>query len=558
MKKTLTILLCALMMISTVVNAAAAVTTSVVFDAENEDVLISGNATNGDVIITVTDSADSAALSATHHPFDIISVTSVDGKYSTTLELAGTSAAGKKLKVTAFDSVGSSVSVDFVNPDFAAASSLMSALASAQSANAFTAVAEPNANVLGFDKDSVIYKNAKSKIYSVLYAILPDSPTPAKVYNLYYTACALASIGGAAQGEVEEILSDNAPYIGINFATDYSSDSRLDSQAKTALCSILSSEDFGLVLTSTETFAKYFEKAKALACIKTAANWQDIKKVMETDFKALFTLSNESATVAQSAYGKMMNCQYGKFSDISSNYALAIAEAQKEIRDNGNSSNRGGSSGGGSISLPPSVDIQIDPNSGQEETNIKTPMVALPDNASSNFYDVPESHWGYEAISSLSTAGIISGYDAITFMPANNITRAEFTKLVCASFGIPLSKANFADVPEDAWYNGYVGGAGEYGIVGGYGDTFGPNDCITRQDAAVIVYRALKNEDIVLNGTADFADSLDISLYALTAVGAFKEYGILSGDGTNFRPLANITRAEAAQLLYKALSVGNN
>ncbi len=557
MKKTFAILLCALMMISSAANAAA-VTTSVIFDAENEDVLISGNAASGEVIITVTESADSAALSATHHPFDIISLTSVGGKYNTVLELAGTSAAGKKLKVTAFDSVGSDASAEFVNPDFAVASGLMSALASAQSASAFASVAEPKAAVLGFDTGTEIYKKSKSEIYSILYAILPDSPTPPKVYNLYYTACALASFGGASQAEVEKILSDNAPYIGINYTADYASDSRLDASAKTALCTILASENFGSALTSAEPFAVYLEKAKALARIKTADNWQDIKKVMDTDFKALFSLSNVSAAAAQSAYGKMMGYQYNKFSDISENYSLAIAAAKKEFEDDYKSSNRGGSSGGSSISLPPSVDIQIDTNAGEAAANVKTPMVTLPDNASSSFRDVPEAHWSYEAVSSLSTAGIISGYDAITFMPSNNITRAEFTKLVCASFGIPLSKASFADVPEDAWYNGYVGGAGEYGIVGGYGDTFGPNDCITRQDAAVIVYRALKNEDIILNGTADFADSLDISIYALTAVGAFKEYGILSGDGTNFRPLANITRAEAAQLLYKALSVGKN
>lgn len=555
MKKILSLLLCALMMISSAIYAAAP-SLSLVFDAENEDVLISANSASGDVIVTVTNYADTTQLSETNLPYDIISLP-INGSYSATLELEGTSAAGRKIKVTAFDAVGSSASVDFANPDFDAAASIMDDLDEAANVTAFKAIAEANTAILGIDTDAAIYTAAKDKIYSVLYAILPANPEPAVVYNLYYTACALASLSGASQSQAEKVLSDNALYMGINYTTDYATDARLDSQAKTSLCSILASEDFGLVLTPTETFAKYFEEAKALACIKTADNWQDIKKVMETDFKALFTLSNVSATVAQSAYGKMMNYQYNKFSEISTNYALAIAEAQKEVKDDDKSSNRGGSSGG-SISLPPSVDIQIDTNAGEDSVGTKTPMVTLPVDASSNFYDVPEAHWGYEAVSSLSTAGIISGYDAITFMPSNNITRAEFTKLVCASFGIPLSKASFADVSEDAWYNGYVGGAGEYGIVGGYGDTFGPNDCITRQDAAVIVYRALKNEDIILNGTADFADSLDISIYALTAVGAFKEYGILSGDGTNFRPLANITRAEAAQLLYKALSVGKN
>lgn len=558
MKKILTLLLCALIMISPAAYAAVPLSVSVVFDAENEDVLLSGKGTSGDVIITVTEYGDNTALSESHHPLDIISVRST-GTYGTTLELAGTSAAGKKLTVTAFDAVGSSASIDFVNPDFSAATKLMTSLAAASDVNAFMAIAEPNAAILGFDKDSQIYQTAKRKIYSVLYAILPDNPTPAKVYNLYYTACALASLNGATQAQAEQILESNAPYIGIDYDAAYASDSRLNSASKTALCTILATEDFGSVLSSSETFAQYFEKAKALASVKAAQNWQDIKNVIETNFSSLFTLSSVSASAAQKIYGKMMNYQYNKFSDIASNYTLALTAVQSETQTGNTSSNRGGSSGGGgSVSLPPSLNIEIDETTTDTSANVKTPMVTLPADASSNFYDVPASHWSYDAVSALSTAGIISGYDAVTFLPSNNITRAEFTKLVCASFGIPTANADFVDVAADSWYNGYVGGASSYGIVGGYGDTFGPNDSITRQDAAVIVYRALKNEDIILSGTADFTDKMDISLYALTAVGAFKEYGILSGDGTNFRPLANITRAEAAQLLYKALSVGSN
>lgn len=557
MKKFTAILLCALMMISSIAYAAAP-SISLIFDADTEDVILSGEAASGDVIITVTKYADTTPISATNPPYDIISLIS-NGSYGATLELAGTSAAGKKIRVTAYDAVGSSASVDFANPDFAAAASIMDDLDNAANVNAFKAVAEPNAAILGFDTDAAIYTAAKDKIYSVLYAILPANPEPADVYNLYYTACALASLSGATQSQVEKILSDNAPYMGINYAADYTSDTRLDSQAKTALCTMLASENFGSQLTPTETFAKYLEKAKALACIKTAGNWQDIKSVMETDFAALFTLTNVTDAVAQSAYGKMMNYTYNKFSDISANYALAITAAQGENTTTYAPVYQGSTGGGGSsVSLPPVVDIEIDETTGETSANVKTPMVTLPTDASSSFYDVPTSHWSYDAVSALSTAGIISGYDAVTFMPSNNITRAEFTKLVCASFGIPTAKADFADIADDAWYNGYVGGASAYGIVGGYGDSFGPNDSITRQDAAVIVYRALKNEEIILNGTADFADSLDISLYAITAVGAFKEYGILAGDGTNFRPLASITRAEAAQLLYKALGVGNN
>ena len=555
MKKIFLLVFSLFLITSTAAYADSEIGISLVFDAANEDVVITGSANVGDVIIIVREYGDETALSETNHPLDIISVRS-NGEYNAVLELAGTYAAGKKLTVTAYDSSGNMDYVDFANPDFDAAQEYMSSLTSAKNVNEFITILEPQAAEFGFDTDADIYKTAKSEIYSVLYATLPDNATPADVYNLYYTSCALASFGGASQSEVEKLLSANDTYFGISYDDDYVNDTRVDEASKTALCSILSDENFGDVLSVTETFADYFEKAKALANVKSAENWQDIRQVIETDFSDSFSLSSVSASNAQKVYSKMMNYTYSDFSDISSNYnkAVKLVKEENESSSRPSSGGSGGGSVGSSVSLPPVVEIEIN-ETATSSTNEKMPMVTLPSGAESSFNDVPSNHWSYPAVSALSEAKIISGYDASTFLPSNNITRAEFTKLVCASFGIPSLNADFADVAADSWYNGFVGGATQYGIVSGYGDTFGPNDNITRQDAAVIVYRALKNEEIILNGTADFDDSLDISLYAITAVGAFKEYGILTGDGTNFYPKNNITRAEAAQLLYKALTM---
>lgn len=559
MKKTLAIILFILMMLPVTSFASDAPNISAYFDTETQDVTITGKGAPGDIIVTVSDCDNTDVFSNDNPPYDIISVPNKDS-YNATLTLPE-SAAGKRLSVTATDKNGAVASVDLVYPDFGGSASVISELDKAESMSEFYTLAKTNASKLGFDTQTDVYLSSESDIYAIMYAIKPSELSAQEVYSLFYVSSALASFKGASEAKTEQLLQVNEPHLGIDYNDDYASDKRLDSDAKTALCSILSDTDFADVLSSTETFAKYLEKSKALANIKTATNWQDIKSVIETDFAPLFELEDLSADESQQVYSKMMNCQYDQFADIASNFEKLADDVYYENNSSSSSSGGGGGGGGfgggggGAVSLPSSVEIELPEDSAVGSLGEKKPMVTLSGDATSSFSDVPSDHWSYEAVSALTGAEIISGYDAYTFLPNNNITRAEFTKLVCASFGIPSLKANYTDVADDAWYNGFVGGASAYGIINGYGETFAPNSPITRQDAAVIVYRALKNEDIILNGSADFEDFNDISLYALTAVGAFKEFGILSGDGTNFYPLNNITRAEAAKLLYNALSI---
>lgn len=554
MKKILTILLCTIMFFSVGVLADSQLSVSAVFDAKTEYVQIFGSAPSGDVIIVVTDYMNQAENSDENYPYDIISAVS-KGSYSVTLKLPD-KASGKKLLVTATDVYGNSETDFFSNPNFSEANTIIDNVNSASDISEFMSIVRPNAYIFGFDTDSDIYTESQDYIYAILYAVKPDNATPADLYNLFYSACALAGLEDTSRSETEQLLNTDAFYLGIDYVDDYANDDRLDDDAKSVLCDELAKSDYSKILSQTEDFSDYLEKLKALANIRTAQRWQDIRDVMENDFSELFNLASLSNTKAQTVYSKMMNYQYMNFADIASNYEKAISDLDTD--SNKNSSGSGGGGGGkgsGSVvSIPPAVEIQLPADSSQLSTAVKSPMVTLPENATSNFVDVPNTHWSYAAVSALSEAGIINGYDAWDFRPANSITRAEFTKLVCSAFGIPQSDAEFYDVADDAWYNGYVGGACSYGIVSGYNDMFSPDSSITRQDAAVIVYRALKNEGIILNGSASFDDSNEIALYALTAVGAFKQYGILNGDGTYFYPLSNITRAEAAQLLYKALT----
>jgi len=113
---------------------------------------------------------------------------------------------------------------------------------------------------------------------------------------------------------------------------------------------------------------------------------------------------------------------------------------------------------------------------------------------------------------------------------------------------------DFTDVPADAWYFQYLARASSAGIVKGNDGLFMPDVSITRQDAALMIYRSFMYKGISLSGSKQFVDFTDISDYAGESVSVLGNIGIISGyeDGS-FGPKNNITRFETAQLIYKVI-----
>lgn len=143
------------------------------------------------------------------------------------------------------------------------------------------------------------------------------------------------------------------------------------------------------------------------------------------------------------------------------------------------------------------------------------------------------------------------------FMPEENVTRAEFVKLLVLSLGKGESTQNagFADVSENAWYYGFVNTAYELGIVNGdENGYFYPDNNITRQDMAVMIARATgENNEAVSEGM--FSDFEEISDYAKSSVLKLCEKGIVSGmENGMFSPKSTATRAQAAQIIYNLLT----
>ena len=192
-----------------------------------------------------------------------------------------------------------------------------------------------------------------------------------------------------------------------------------------------------------------------------------------------------------------------------------------------------------------------------EEENVEEENVP---NEKITFADVPENHWAREYIEELAEKGILNGRGD-TFAPEDKITRAEFVAILSRIENEDVSgEVAFEDVSESAWYAKSVAWASENGITNGVSESeFAPEKNITREDMAVMIVRYAALKEAALkeeNSAKTFSDEADISGYARDAVKKMQGAGIISGlnDGS-FAPKRFATRAETAKMISILLSV---
>ena len=177
------------------------------------------------------------------------------------------------------------------------------------------------------------------------------------------------------------------------------------------------------------------------------------------------------------------------------------------------------------------------------------------------FGDILGYSWAHEAIGNLWKNGIIAGRSADTFAPGESVTRAEFVKMLIMGFfdeNENYGDCDFEDVSKESWYYEYISKACSKEIINGIDEnSFMPEKPITREQAAAVVYRAARMLNIEMSeGKEKFADDSMISDYAASAIYALKGLGIISGRENNmFAPRENITRAEAAKIIFASIKV---
>lgn len=189
-----------------------------------------------------------------------------------------------------------------------------------------------------------------------------------------------------------------------------------------------------------------------------------------------------------------------------------------------------------------------------------TPETAQPSPApTDSFSDVPNSHWAFNSVNLLSKRGIINGKGNNLFAPEEKVTRAEAVKMIVLTFSLKASDTavSFSDINEADWSYSYICSAVSGGIVNGYTkNMFGKNDFVTRQDLAVMLYRAALKTNLISSGenTLVFSDAESIADYAKEAVTALANEEIINGYNGFFLPGATATRAETAKMLSAFLT----
>lgn len=180
---------------------------------------------------------------------------------------------------------------------------------------------------------------------------------------------------------------------------------------------------------------------------------------------------------------------------------------------------------------------------------------------SRSFSDVTPGDWFYEEVMKMAEHGYIQGVSATAFEPDSGLTRAMLVTILYRIDGerAVSSNAAFTDVVKGSWYEKAVNWAASNGIVTGYSEsTFAPEDPITRQQMATVLWRyaRYKGIDVTSNGTSlpDFSDRNEIESWAGEAISWAYSRGIMKGTGANtLSPEGGATRAEAAVMLYRLL-----
>ena len=312
------------------------------------------------------------------------------------------------------------------------------------------------------------------------------------------------------------------------------------------------------------------------------ANFSSVPKSASSDielptsgyFGSEFKWSSSAPTVISNS---------GKFTKPSSSKTVnmvasvisgsAVAEKTFNISVAGSNTGSGGGGGGGSTS---STGTKNSGSGGGTIYTANTGAVAANNTSAADkvaqlqeealaandlFKDVSQAAWARDEINGLAKAGVINGKTGELFAPNDTITRAEFAKILMGTLGLAsdaYTTSSFKDVSPDDWCFKYVESAYNLGIINGVGaGTFAPNALITRQDMAVMVARAAQVAGKDISEVAEvktFADAANISDYAKASVDTLVKGGIINGmSDTEFAPLANATRAQAAKILYKFL-----
>lgn len=193
---------------------------------------------------------------------------------------------------------------------------------------------------------------------------------------------------------------------------------------------------------------------------------------------------------------------------------------------------------------------------------VEVQITFVPESEWSNpFSDVPADAWYFDGVRYAAEHGLMGGYSTSLFGPDDHLTRAQLVQILYTLEGRPNTENEnlgypFADVPGDSWFADAVYWARLHGIVSGYSaEQFGPNDSITREQMATILYNYAEYKGHDTSAGTDLSgydDVGEVSSWALTAMAWANAEGMISGTSSAaLSPRSFATRAQTALILMR-------
>lgn len=358
--------------------------------------------------------------------------------------------------------------------------------------------------------------------------------------NQIYAVTELAFANGE---NISEIITRNIDYLGFKDFSDY--------------------------------YRRYTENTSGINALILK---NELKNILDTQrvFKEVTVLNEINKASSPSAIVTVIDNNSGLFdksvTDLDGNSKISLAGKILDAREKGTILTKmsevksyipseDGKTPGGSTTPSKGSSSSGSGTSGSKMTVVPGGNITDEKDKLMSFADINEAKWAREAIESLVAKNVIKGYEDGDFKPNANITREEFVKIVVGAFGVEVTDGEsvFDDVSNDSWAKDYITAAKNAKIINGISENiFGLGRNITREDMAVMLVNAYEAKIRAINdGMHAFADDAQIADYAKSAVAKLYGAGVISGyeDGT-FLPKNNATRAEAAQMVYKILKIG--
>ena len=359
--------------------------------------------------------------------------------------------------------------------------------------------------------------------------------------NRIYALCLIQSGDVTA---AESALQSYASEFGLDYTESYQG---LENTVKNIFCSLVRDGDF-----TQDTAYDIFMQSLIYAIVTGSSSYLDVMDAIE-DYSSYMGLDmtgyNRLGTYKKSnVISGLMRGGLSGYSDIKPLFEMLVEEAANTSSNSSGGGGTGGGSYGGNSGRGYSDSFQADAEVVEGLKNDAN------DVSESTFTDI-SGHWAEQAVKTLAEENIINGFEDGSYRPENQVTRAEFAKMIVLALQLEQSgDTAFADVSQSDWHYSYVSAAHTAGLIQGYAGVFRPDDAITREECAVILYRALEHNGITLSGTCSFTDENDIADWAKTAVLALGAEGLLQGFDNRFQPQEETTRAEAAGMIYNLLS----